>query len=282
MRELKNWLGILLGTAILSFGINNFFLQNGLAEGGFFGISLLLYYLFHIQFGVTFLLLNIPLFFIGYRMFGWQFLLKTFVGVALVSFFSLVIPSDITPALSDKLLAALYGGVVNGIGLGLIFRFGATTGGSDIIARIVSAKWGHSMGKVLFTIDILVITIVAAIRGTTIAMYSLVALFIAARVIDVVIEGVSASKSAMIISDRATEIAAIIQTKLERGTTLLKGKGGYTGQEKDVVYCVVNRDEISRVKQIVHQLDPFAFVIVSDVHEVLGEGFASFKNKTTH
>lgn len=280
MRELNNWLGITAGAAILSFGLNNFIIQNGLAEGGFFGISLLLLYLFDLKFGYSFLLLNLPLFYIGYRMFGRNFLIKTFAGVSLVSLFSLLIPENIAPPVPhDKLLAALYGGVVNGIGLGLIFRSGATTGGSDIIARIVNAKWAYSIGRTLFAIDIVVITIVAVIEGTMIAMYSLVALFIAAKVIDVVIEGVATSKSAMIVSDRAQEIANAIQGRLERGTTLLKGRGGYTGQEKDVLYCVVSREEILRVQQIVRDIDPQAFLVVMDVHDVLGEGFTPLNKK---
>ncbi|MFC4768952.1 YitT family protein [Effusibacillus consociatus] len=281
MRELKNWLGIIVGAFILSFGINNFIIQNQLAEGGFFGISLLLLYFFDLKFGYSFLLLNVPLFYIGYRMFGRGFLVKTFAGVALVSLFSLLVPGNITPPLpNDKLLAALYGGVVNGIGLGLILRFGATTGGSDIIARIANVRWGYSMGQTLFFIDIVVISIVAILQGMMIAMYSLVALFIAARVIDVVIEGVSTSKSAMIISDQTQAIANAIQDKLERGTTLLKGRGGYTGQEKDVLYCVVSREEILKVQHIVHDIDPYAFVVVADVHDVLGEGFSPLTRKT--
>lgn len=275
MRELQNWIGIILGAAILSFGINNFIIANELAEGGFFGISLLLYYMFNLKFGYTFLILNIPLFYIGYRKFGRDFLVKTFAGVFLVSFFTLIIPGHIAPPVpEDKLLAALYGGVVNGIGLGLIFRFGATTGGSDIIARIINYNWGYSIGRTLFAIDIIVISIVAIIAGTKIAMYSLVALFISAKVIDVVIEGVSTSRSAMIISDHTFQIASVIQAKLGRGTTLLRGRGGYTGQEKDVLYCVVSREEILRIQQIVHDMDPNAFVIVSDVNDVLGEGFS--------
>lgn len=281
MRELKNWLGIIAGAFILSFGINNFIIQNGLSEGGFFGISLLLYYFFHLKFGLSFLLLNIPLFYIGYRMFGREFLVKTFAGVALVSLFSLIIPSNIAPSLQhDKLLGALYGGVVNGAGLGLIFRSGATSGGSDIIARIVNVKWGHSIGRTLFIVDIVVISIVAILQGMMIAMYSLVALFIAAKVIDVVIEGISTSRSAMIISDNTEEIANAIQDKLGRGTTLLKGRGGYTGQEKDVLYCVVSREEILRVQHIVYDIDPHAFIVVADVHDVLGEGFAPLRKKT--
>ncbi|GAX89755.1 YitT family protein [Effusibacillus lacus] len=280
MRELTHWAGIIFGAAILSFGINNFIIQNQLAEGGFFGISLLLLYWFKIEFGVSFLILNIPLFYVGYRIFGGKFLIKTFAGVALVSVFSLLIPENLVPSIpDDKLLAALYGGVVNGIGLGLILRFGATTGGSDIIARIANSKWGYSVGRTLFIIDIFVISIVAVLQGAMVAMYSLVALFIAAKVIDVVIEGVSSSKSAMIISELTEDIANAIHDKLERGTTLLKGRGGYTGQEKDVLYCVVSREEILRVQEIVHDIDPHAFVIVANVHDVLGEGFSPLARK---
>lgn len=276
MQKLFRYAGITLGALIFSFGLNNLIIVNQLAEGGFVGISILGLYLFHVPLGLSFLLLNIPLFWLGYRSFGLSFILHTIVGVVLVSIFA-ELTRGWLPPIEDKLLAALYGGVVNGIGLGMIFRFGATTGGADIIARIVNHRWGWSVGRTLFMIDVAVILLVAAIIGPKVAMYSLVALFVAARVIDVVLEGFATSKALMIISDHSTKIADEIQTVLERGTTFLRAQGGFTQKDRLVLYVVVSREEVLRVQNIVRTIDSDAFVIVSDVHNVLGEGFAPLK-----
>jgi uncharacterized membrane-anchored protein YitT (DUF2179 family) len=272
-RTIIQFIGILAGSFIFTFGLNNFIIANRLAEGGFVGISLLGLYLYHIPLGITFLVLNIPLFFLAWKRFGRMFILKTIVGVVAVSVFSEVTNGLFTMGVQDKLLAALYGGVVSGIGLGIIFRFGGTTGGADIIARVVNHYFGWSMGRTMFMIDVIVITTTAFIVGKDRAMYSLVALFVSARVIDTVIEGVSSSRAMFIISDYSQQIATKIQAELERGTTLLKGTGGYTGRDKEVLYVVVSREEISRINEICRDIDPLSFIVVNDVHDVLGEGF---------
>lgn len=266
-------LGILVGSFIFTFGLNNFLIANRLAEGGFVGISLLGLYLFQIPVGISFLVLNIPLFFVGWRLFGREFIWKTVIGVVSVSVFAELTIGLIDVTTDDRLLAALYGGVFSGIGLGIIFRFGATTGGADIIARLANHYLGWSMGRTLFMIDVLVITAAAFILGKDVAMYSLVALFVAARVIDMVVEGVSTSRAMTIISDRSKEIADKIQSELGRGTTLLHGTGGYTGRDKEVLYVVVAREEIGRVQVMCREIDPLSFIVVNDVHDVLGEGF---------
>lgn len=267
----------MVGAFVFTFGLNNFIIQNGLAEGGFVGISILGLYLFKIPVGLTFLVLNIPLFLIGWKRFGREFLLKTIFGVVSVSVFAELTIGWFSMGVEDKLLASLYGGVASGVGLGIIFRYGGTTGGADIIARLVNHYWGWSMGRTLFMIDVIVITIVAFIVGKDVAMYSLVALFVAARVIDMVVEGVSTSRAMFIISDQSTLIADAIHDQLERGTTLLNGVGGYTGRDKQVLYVVVSREEITRVNEICRQIDPLAFIVVNDVHDVLGEGFNPLK-----
>ncbi|ASS75528.1 hypothetical protein CIG75_11395 [Tumebacillus algifaecis] len=277
-RYLIESLGILVGAFIFTFGLNNFIIQNGLAEGGFVGISILGLYLFDIPLGLTFLVLNIPLFLIGWKRFGREFLLKTILGVVAVSVFAELTVGWFSMGVEDKLLASLYGGVVGGIGLGIIFRFGGTTGGADIIARLVNHYFGWSIGRSLFMMDVVVITLVAFVIGKDVAMYSLVALFVAARVIDMVIEGVSTSRAMFIISDKSTEIAAEIHNQLERGTTMLNGIGGYTGRDKQVLYVVVSREEIKRINDICRQIDPLSFIVVNDVHDVLGEGFHPLKH----
>lgn len=272
LRNIWKWILILIGGFIYSLGLNAFLVSNHLVEGGFVGVSLLLLYEFRWPLGVTFFVLNIPLLIAASRTFGHQFVLRTAVGVAAVSLFSYLTASFQLPT-KDPLLGALYAGVVTGIGLGLIFRAGATTGGSDIIARFVRQKYGVSMGKVLFSIDVCVIGIVAFLIGRETAMYSLVALFVSSRVIDFVIEGAKTGKAVTIISDKYGDIVQAIHENLGRGTTLLQASGGYTGLQKQVVYCVLNREEVARVQQIVHDVDDRAFLVVNDVHEVLGEGF---------
>jgi uncharacterized membrane-anchored protein YitT (DUF2179 family) len=276
MRSVIKILGIAAGSFIYSLGINYFIVANGLAEGGFVGISILGLYLLKIPLGVSFFLLNIPLFLIGWKLFGKKFIFKTVLGVVFVSIFSELTKGWQSP-MSDKLLAALYGGVINGIGLGIIFRSGATTGGSDIIGRIVGHYFGYSMGRTLFAIDVIVIGVIALIIGKETAMYSLIALFVASRVIDMVLEGPASSRACLIISDHTQKIADAISQILERGTTLLEGKGGYTGKNKEILYCVVSREEIGRIQQIVRDIDPSAFLVIYDVHDVIGEGFSPLK-----
>ncbi|MDI9260764.1 YitT family protein [Alicyclobacillus sendaiensis] len=277
------WGAIAVGALIYALGLNGFLVANHLAEGGFVGISLLLLYKLHVPIGVSFFILNIPLLIVAWRQFGHEFVLKTAAGVAGVSAFTELTQPFRVP-LHDPLLAALYAGVITGIGLGLIFRAGGTTGGSDIIARLLRHHRGIGMGQTLFAIDFLVILSVMMLIGKEVAMYSLVALFVASRVIDFVIEGASSGRAMMIVSDHHRDIIEAIHRELDRGTTLLQARGGYTGASREVIYCVVSRDEVSRVQRIIQSIDPYAFVTVNPVHEVLGEGFtfdgeASSSNK---
>lgn len=275
---LREYFIIILGGLIYSVGLNAFLVANHLAEGGFVGISVLLLYRLHIAIGVSFLIMNLPLLWIAWRKFGHQFVIKTTLGVLSVSLFSWLTVHWQVDA-HDKLLAALYAGVITGLGLGLIFRAGGTTGGADIIARLIRQARGIAMGRLLFIIDVIVIGLVALMIGYETAMYSLVALFVSSRVIDFVIEGMSRSKALYIISGSYQQIVQEIHNSLSRGTTILSGQGGYTGQQRPVVYVVVSREEVIRVQQIVAKLDPTAFVIVNDVHEVLGEGFTFDSNE---
>nr|WP_229776656.1 YitT family protein [Alicyclobacillus cellulosilyticus] len=270
--KVSQWGMILFGAFVYAVGVNALLVANHLTEGGFVGLSILLYYRFGIPVGLTFFVINLPLLFYSWRVFGRAFILKTFVGVAAVSVFS-SLTSPLRLPIHDPLLAALYAGVILGLGLGLIFRTGATTGGADIIARLARHFRGLAMGRTLFVVDVCVIGLVALQIGYERAMYSLVALFVASRVIDFVIEGATKGKALTIISDRPAEIADQIHRQLDRGTTILLAKGGYTGRDRQVVYCVVAREEVNRVQHIVSAVDPRAFVVVNDVHEVLGEGF---------
>ncbi|MFB6466022.1 YitT family protein [Cytobacillus sp. Hz8] len=278
----KNTFFILLGAAILAFGLVHFNMQNNLAEGGFTGITLLLFFLFKWDPSYTNLILNIPLFFVGWKLLGKTTFLYTIIGTVGVSVFLWIFQrySFEMPLYEDLMLAALFAGVFIGIGLGIIFRYGGTTGGVDIIARLVHKFFGVSMGKTMFIFDFCVITIsLVFYLSYREAMYTLVAVFIGARVIDFMQEGAYTARGAMIISNHNNEIANKIMEEMYRGVTVLRGYGSFTKEDREVLYCVVAKNEIVRLKNIIDSVDPHAFVSVTIVHDVLGEGFTLDENK---
>ncbi|MFC7783561.1 MULTISPECIES: YitT family protein [unclassified Rossellomorea] len=272
----KNILFILLGSAIFAFGLVHFNIQNKLAEGGFTGITLILYFLFDIDPSYSNLALNIPLFFLGWKLLGKKAFYYTVIGTVSLSVFLWIFQRyQMRINLEgDLFLAALFAGVFIGVGLGIIFRYGGTTGGVDIIARLAHKYIGWSMGKTMFMFDAVVIgaSLITYLEYRE-AMYTLVAVFVAARVIDFMQEGAYSARGAMIISDSHEEIASVINEKMDRGVTILRGHGSFTKQEREVLYCVVGKNEIVRLKNIITSVDPHAFVSVTVVHDVLGEGF---------
>lgn len=277
--RLKNILAIMLGSAIMGFGINAFNIPNNLAEGGFTGVSIIIKLLVPVvDQGMVYMLLNIPLFFLGWKVLGRTSFIYTMIGTISLSLFLSWFEGTLPLRLDDKLLASLYAGVAVGIGLGIIFRYGGTTGGVDIIARLLQKYFGISMGRTLFFGDFLVIGASLIYLSLESAMYTLVAVFIAARVIDFFQDGAYAGKALTIISNHAQDIAKQI-LEVGRGVTILSGRGAFSGEPKDVVYVVVSRNEVVRFKSIVQEIDPHAFIIVSEVHEVLGEGFTFDENK---
>lgn len=280
--KIKNILFILLGAAIFSFGIVHFNMQNNLSEGGLTGITLLFYFLWNIDPAITNIVLNIPIFFIGWKMLGRSTFLYTIIGTFSVSIFLYLFQIKPFPTYlqSDMTLAALFAGVFIGIGLGIIFKYGGTTGGVDIIARIVHKYVGWSMGKTMFLFDLIVITtsifiILDLIQG----MYTLVAVYIGSRIIDFMQEGAYAARAAIIISRRNEEIARMIKNDMDRGVTMLNGRGSFSGNKQDVLYCIVGRNEVVRLKGIINKVDPHSFVALSSVHDVFGEGFTLDENK---
>lgn len=277
--RLKNIMAIILGSAIMGFGINSFNIPNHLAEGGITGISILIKLLFPVvDQGIVFLVLNVPLFILGWKILGRTSFFYTILGTVSLSVFLSVFDNVLPLPMNDRLLASLYAGVAVGVGLGIIFRYGGTTGGVDIIARLLQKYMGVSMGRTLFLGDMLVIGASLVYLNLESAMYTLVVVFIAARVIDFFQDGAYAGKALTIISEHTEEICQQI-LDLGRGVTLLSGKGAFSGKERQVIYVVVSRNEVIRFKNIVQEVDPHAFVIVNDVHEVLGEGFTLDENK---
>lgn len=273
---------ILLGAAILSFGIVHFNMENNLSEGGFTGITLLLYFLFDISPAISNIVLNIPMFFIGWKLLGRITFFYTLIGTIAVSLFLWVFQTKFKlsiPLHEDLTLVALFAGTFIGIGLGIIFRVGGTTGGVDIIARLGRKYLGWSIGKTMLIFDATVIAASLIYLNYREAMYTLVAVFIGTRVIDFIQEGAYKARGAMIISEKSDEISKKISEEMERGVTILNGRGSYTGLEKDVLYCVISRNELIRLHTLIKNIDPVAFVAVTDVHEVLGEGFTLDENK---
>src|SRR5690625_105433 len=280
--KFKNISFIILGAAIFSFGIVHFNMQNHLGEGGFTGITLLLYFVWGWNPAITNIILNIPVFFIGWKLLGRVTFIYTLIGTSAVSVFLYIF--QLKPFAidlhSDMTLAALFAGVFIGVGLGITFRFGGTTGGVDIIARIVNKYIGWSMGKTMFIFDFCVITTsIFTYLKIVEGMYTLLLVYIGARVIDFIQEGAYSARGATIISKKHSEIADKINEEMERGVTILSGRGNFTKEEQNVIYCIVGKNEIVKLKNIINHIDPHAFVAVTTVHEVLGEGFTLDEKK---
>jgi len=280
--KFKNIFFILLGSAIFSFGFVHFNIQNELGEGGFSGITLILFFVFKFDPALMNLLLNIPMFIIGWRLLGQKVFVYTIIGTVSVSIFIKIFQIyEINIQLQDDLfLASLFAGVFVGVGLGIIFRYGGTTGGVDIIARLAHKYVGWSMGKTMFIFDAVVILLSwLTFLDHRSMMYTLVAVFIGSRVIDFVQEAAYKARGAFIISEFQSEIGDQIASDMDRGVTVLRGFGHFTKADREVLYCVVGRNEIVRLKNIITSIDPHAFVSVTEVHDVMGEGFTLDEQK---
>ncbi|PKM82343.1 MAG: hypothetical protein CVU89_04900 [Firmicutes bacterium HGW-Firmicutes-14] len=273
-KTLREYLLILIGVLLTAAGLDMFLVPNRIAAGGVSGIATIVYYTAHVPVGITMLAINIPLFFMGIRRLGMSFGVRSLFGTIIISLgVDLMAPFLPVPT-RDPLLASIYGGIVVGIGIGTVFRNRGTTGGTDLAAAIVNNYARVSVGVALFIIDASVIVAAGIAFGSAeLALYALLTIFLTARVIDIVQEGFGYAKAALIISQKNREVADAILSRMDRGVTSLQGKGMYTGQGRDVLLSVVTRAEISTLKELVHTIDPDAFVILTDVHEVLGEGF---------
>lgn len=281
MRKFKNaiwsyiwsYLLITLGSFLTAVGLDMFLIPNRIAAGGVSGLATLTFYLFGLPVGLTMLVINIPLFLASLRLLGARFGIKTLYGFLTLSAFIELLGPIVTAPTDDPLLAAVYGGVMTGTGLGLVFRAGGTTGGTDLAAQLLLKFFATSSGQALLFFDGLVIAIAAFVFSTELALYALISVFISSRIVDVVQEGVGTGRAAFIISDYGKEIAEAILSHMDRGVTFLEGKGAYSQKEKEILLIVVNRSEITRLKVLVSEIDPVAFIIVANANEVLGEGF---------
>lgn len=269
-------LTILLGAAIYAFGLTYFVVPHHLFEGGATGITLITFYLFKIPVSLMNLLINIPLFILAWKIFGAKSLYSSLLGTlalsAWLAFFERI-PLHIDLQ-GDLLITALIAGILLGIGLGIIFNAGGTTGGTDILARIINKYTHISMGKLLFILDFCILMLILLIfKDLRLVSYTLLFDFIVSRVIDLIGEGGYAGKGFMIITKRPDHLAKAINDDLGRGVTFISGQGYYSQKDLKIIYCIVGRNEIVKMKEMIHRIDPQAFITITEAHEILGEGF---------
>ena len=269
-------LTILLGAAIYAFGLTYFVVPHHLFEGGATGITLITFYLFKIPVSLMNLLINIPLFILAWKIFGAKSLYSSLLGTlalsAWLAFFERI-PLHIDLQ-GDLLITALIAGILLGIGLGIIFNAGGTTGGTDILARIINKYTHISMGKLLFILDFCILMLILLIfKDLRLVSYTLLFDFIVSRVIDLIGEGGYAGKGFMIITKRPDHLAKVINDDLGRGVTFISGQGYYSQKDLKIIYCIVGRNEIVKMKEMIHRIDPQAFITITEAHEILGEGF---------
>ncbi len=277
-RLIIDYLGVTLGVLLTAVGLDAFLVPNKIAAGGVSGIATILHYVINVPVGAAMLALNVPLFLGATYRLGWHYAVRSLYGTLALSFFIDGLAPYIPPLTGNLLLASVYGGVLSGLGLGLVFKYKGTTGGTDLAAAIVRSFVGINIGQLLFAIDSTVVLGAGiTFRSAELAMYALITIFLTAWLIDLVQEGFSYAKAFIIITVKADDISEAILKQLDRGATAWKARGMYTGQDREVLLSVVGRTEVTRLKDIVHDIDPEAFVILGDVHEVLGEGFKKLK-----
>ena len=270
---LLSYIQLFIGCLIGSAAYPLFLTPNNIAPGGLTGIAVILNYLFHLPVGTISLAMNIPLFLLGYRSVGKIFAFRSLIATLLFSLLIDILP--LRPMTMDPLLGTLFGGVLLGIGLGLIIRGGATTGGTDMMASMVNRKFQYiSTGTILFAFDFLVVAAAGIIVGTSQALYAMICIFVTAKVMDTVMIGFSGNKACLIVSSSWEEIKKRIMFDMGRGVTQLLSKGGYTGDDRPTLLCVVNRQEIMEIKKIVREVDVNAFMIILEAHEAIGDGFS--------
>ena len=282
--SVRDYVLVLSGALVQAIGLRLFLVPAELASGGISGISQLINHFTGWPIGLMVFIGNLPLFILGWRQLGGRrFALRTLVAVVAYSFFAdaLLWPPFFPKAgiTNDLVLNSLYGAVVSGIGYGLVYRGQGTSGGSDILARILNRWRGISMTQSYLLTDTLVILAAGFIFGWQKALYAIITLYVSGLVVDTTMEGTGTVRTALIISAQSEIVSQRILIEMERGVTILEGAGAYTNEARPVLYCVVTRSEVQQLKTIVHEADPKAFMVIGVAHEALGEGFQPFKKQ---
>ncbi len=274
----KKYLMIFVGAIIAAVGLELFLIPNNVIDGGIVGVSIMMQTLTGMSLGVFLVLLNIPFLFMGYKQIGKNFAIATLIAICFLSVWSEIF-GPVPKVTDDPFLAAIFGGIIDGLGVGLIIRAGGSLDGTEIVAIIMDKKSVFSVGEVVMFINLFILSSAGLLYGWDKAMYSLVAYFVISKMIDVVIKGLDESYAVMIVTNEHDEITSALNDRLGRGVTLLHGAGGYTGESKEVLYCVVTRLEVDKLKEIVLDKDESAFVTINAVHDIVG---GRFKKKSIH
>ncbi|WP_175989702.1 YitT family protein [Bacillus sp. Marseille-Q1617] len=263
---------ITLGAIIMGVGLEIFLVPNNVIDGGIVGISIILSHLTGLKLGLYIFILNIPFFFIGYKQIGKTFAFSTLYGIIILSVTTIFLHP--VPAFTqDILLASLFGGIVLGIGVGMVIRYGGSLDGTEILAILSSKKLPFSVGEIIMIVNLFILSSAGFVFSWDRAMYSLLAYYVAFKMIDITIKGLDESKSVWIISDNYEKIGDALLHRLGRGVTYLKGEGAFSGDDKKVIFCVITRLEDAKLKDIVSEHDPAAFLAIADIAEVRGGRF---------
>ncbi len=267
-------IGTIIGTIVLAASISFFLLPNELSSGGFSGIATIFYYILKFPIGLTIIGLNAPLFLFSRFKIGKEFFIKSLVGTLGLSLFTEIF-EKYGALTNDKILACVYGGLLTGLGTAIILKSNSSTGGSDLLSMIIKQYRPHlQVGKMIVLIDIIIVVLnVIFLKNIEIGLYSAITIYIMGVMVDVVFEGILFTKMVVIISDKSSEISKAISQKVNRGVTGLYGRGMYSGKDKLVMICAVDRREIATVKSLIMNIDKDAFIIITNAREVFGYGF---------
>jgi len=269
---------IIIGALIFAYGLEAFLVPNKVIDGGVTGISLILEELTHINFSIFLVVLNVPFLFIGYKQIGKSFTFQSLFGIILAALFTELF-HNVQPVTDQPLLAAIFGGIVLGLGVGLVLRNNGALDGTEILATLISSKGSFSVGQIVMFFNVFILGSAGFVFSINSTFYSLIAYYIAFRMIDIVVVGMNESKAVWIISDEYEEISAAIRDRLGRTVTFFHGEGGYSGETRKIIYCVITRLEEAKLKAIVRNFDPSAFLAMSDISDVRG---GQFKKKNIH
>ncbi|SHK02276.1 YitT family protein [Propionispora hippei] len=278
LQYFRKYLLLFIGSIIYAAGLEIFLVPNNVIDGGVVGIAIMASHLTGLPFWVFLVVINIPFVYLGYKQIGKTFTIATLFSILSLSYWSnIFLP---VPGLTEDLfLASVYGGVILGIGVGLIVRYGGSLDGSEIVAILMDKRSSFSVGEIVLIINLFILTGAGLVFGWDRAMYSLFTYFIASKVIDITIEGLDESKAVIIVSEQSAAITSALMDRLGRGVTILRGEGAYSGDAKNILYTVITRLEVAKLKAIIEEIDEKAFVTINDVHDVFG---GTFKKKAIH
>ena len=275
---IKKYLLLTLGAIVYAAGLETFFVPNNLIDGGIVGVSMMISYLTDTPLSVFVVLLNIPFLYLGYKQIGKTFTISTLYSIVVLAL--AIQYFHTTPNITyDIFLATIFGGIVVGLGVGMIIRYGGSVDGTEIVAFISDRKTELSVGETVMIINLFILSSAGLVFGWERAMYSLIAYFIAYKVMDLVISGLEESKGVMIVSDKSDDLAETLLARLGRGVTILHGEGAYTNEPKRILYTVVTRLEVAKLKAIVKEKDPSAFLSIYNINDVVG---GRVKKKSIH